>query len=1535
MDGSIVLPDEVERLINRICSEKEKGPPDPDARRLLSDVGEEMAMDILCYILSSNTPIRTTFSRYIMWLGKNPQSPFRQGNSSPPAVRSPIPATPSPASSPLLQSYSPLRKALLSPSDASSPSPQNGGNSCSEDSKNHGRPVFLSPKTGSPKKPSQRPLFSSEPRINGRTMPHEISRQTLTLCRELEFRRFFLLRSYIGRNELADVISHDEVDDILKMKDIPIQLYESNIWETYGKQFCDPSHRVQVANWDSGKSHFYYCNVYKGGNYELKGPRLNTTRTHLQRSLGDQNVLIVKFVEEDQSYIERIFREGIIVGQWRYRFFVFKDERRDGKKKKKDGTKNDAACASVKSYFVRFDSVVESGDHESYPLSSLKVNEGRCLFMHAHKASSICKFMARFSLMLSKTIKLPIDLSSVNIERIQDVQCRDKDGGYIVDGDGEALILTDGTGFISEDLALMCPKDLGRAKFISDRDFQKFRNFFDNSTVPSEGNAAEALNKEPPLLIQCRLFNKGCAVKGTLLVNKKLQPGTIQIRPSMLKVERDAKLTVDGRFDSLEIVATSKRPRKSYLSKFLIALLNYGGVPRDVFVEFLTTVLEETRAVFSNKRAALNVAMNNEDIDDAASVIRMIFTGIPLNEPYLQLRLYEMAKSERNALKEGRIPINESFYLMGTTDPTGLLETNQVCVILDNGQISGKVLVYRNPGLHFGDIHILDAVYLKELEAFIGNAKYGIFFSTKGSRSVASEIANGDFDGDMYWISRNPQLLKDFCASSPWTRNASSPSAANRKPTDFTANELEHQLFLLFMESRNPSFNMSTAADSWLAFMDRLLTLGDDCAKEKVALTEKMLKLVDLYYDAVDAPKSGKKVYIHPQLRAERFPHYMGKTSSYNSTSILGEIHDKVQAFESEKPCVEDIWKLPAFDVEVPQKYVSSWKVRYIDYKKEMSAALRNEDDESQKLAANEVIKRYRQMLYEAAEFEESKKDIQEIHHEALAIYRVTYDYAIKNKDVVKCGFAWKVAGGALLHLGYNLLRDPRFNKGLAFTDKERDTHYLTGLLPPAIVPQELQEKKFMQGIRQYDQPLHKYQAMMELEERNERLFYRLLLDNVEELLPIVYTPTVGEACQKYGSIFKRPQGLFISLKEKGRILEVLKNWPERTIQVIVVTDGERILGLGDLGAQCLPITIDVGTNNEKLLNDEFYIGLKQRRATGKEYYDFLHEFMTAVKQNYGEKVLVQFEDFANHNAFELLTKYGTTHLVFNDDIQGTASVVLAGLVASLKVYGGTLADHTFLFLGAGEAGTGIAELIALEISKRSGIPVDEARKKIWLVDSKGLIVRSRKESLQHFKKPWAHEAEPVGNLLDSIKVVKPTILIGTSGVGKQFTQEVVEAMAAINEKPLIMALSNPTSQAECTAEEAYKWTEGRCIFASGSPFDPVEYNGKVHVPGQANNCYIFPGFGLGLVMSGAIRVHDDMLLAASEALANQVTDEHYAKGMIYPPFTNIRKISANIAAAVAAKAYDLGVATRLPRPADLVKFAESCMYTPNYRCYR
>jgi len=540
---------------------------------------------------------------------------------------------------------------------------------------------------------------------------------------------------------------------------------------------------------------------------------------------------------------------------------------------------------------------------------------------------------------------------------------------------------------------------------------------------------------------------------------------------------------------------------------------------------------------------------------------------------------------------------------------------------------------------------------------------------------------------------------------------------------------------------------------------------------------------------------------------------------------------------------------------------------------------------------------------------------------------------------------------------GVELLRDPRYNKGTAFSDKEREAHYLRGLLPPVVVTQDLQIQRILQNVRLYETNLEKYVEVMDLQERNERLFYKILVDHVEELLPIVYTPTVGEACQKFGSIFRRPHGLYISLKDKGHVLDCLRNWPEPNVQVIVVTDGERILGLGDLGSQgmgipigklalyvalggirpstTLPITIDVGTNNQSLLDNPFYIGLRQKRATGREYDELLHEFMMACKLAYGEKVLVQFEDFANQNAFRLLAKYRTSHLVFNDDIQGTAAVALAGVLAALPITGGTLADHKFLFVGAGEAGTGIAELIVKEISIQGKISIEEARKKIYLVDSQGLVTKSRFDSLQAFKKPFALEHPPIAKLVDVIKELKPTAMIGTTGKGGQFTAAVLEAISSYQEKPVVFALSNPTSQSECTAEEAFKYTKGKVIFASGSPFGPVTYEGKKYTIGQSNNAYIFPGMGLGCVVSGAIRVHDDMFLAAAESLANEIGEDHLAKRQLFPSFTEIRDISAHIGAAVADKAYELGLATKLPKPKDLLGYAKSCMYSPAYRQFR
>ncbi|KAL5714706.1 malate dehydrogenase (oxaloacetate-decarboxylating) (NADP(+)) [Ranunculus cassubicifolius] len=350
---------------------------------------------------------------------------------------------------------------------------------------------------------------------------------------------------------------------------------------------------------------------------------------------------------------------------------------------------------------------------------------------------------------------------------------------------------------------------------------------------------------------------------------------------------------------------------------------------------------------------------------------------------------------------------------------------------------------------------------------------------------------------------------------------------------------------------------------------------------------------------------------------------------------------------------------------------------------------------------------------------------------------------------------------------------------------------------------------------------------------------------------------------------------------------------------------GDRIRSLGPIPVANPGFVVVLWTRKLILISRIFFVDcleMMEVRATGQEYDTLMREFMCAVKQNYGEKVLIQFEDFANHNAFELLAKYRKTHLVFNDDIQGTTSVVLAGIDAAMKLVGGALNEHTFLFYG-GEAGTGIAELIALQMSNRP------LKMQYW-----ALI-----KSLQSFKKPWAHDHEPIDNLVDAVKAIKPTFLIGSSGRGKSFTKETIEAMSSINKKPVILALSNPTPQSECTAEEAYKWSKGNVIFASGSPFKPVEYNGKTFVPSQSNNAYIFPGFGLGVVISGAIRVHDDMILAAS----GQVTKEMLGEGMIYPPITIIRKISAHC------------LASHLPQPKNLLQYAESCMYSPLYRTYR
>ena len=528
------------------------------------------------------------------------------------------------------------------------------------------------------------------------------------------------------------------------------------------------------------------------------------------------------------------------------------------------------------------------------------------------------------------------------------------------------------------------------------------------------------------------------------------------------------------------------------------------------------------------------------------------------------------------------------------------------------------------------------------------------------------------------------------------------------------------------------------------------------------------------------------------------------------------------------------------------------------------------------------------------------------------------------------------------------MLRDPLLNKGTAFTEQERDALGLRGFLPAAVLSMQSQVERVLTNLRSLPSDLEKYIALNSLHDRNEALFFRVVCDHIDEIQPLIYTPTVGLACQKFGLIFQRPRGLFISASDRGRIAEILSNWPYRT-KLIVVTDGERILGLGDLGANgmgipvgklslysacagihpesCLPVMLDVGTNNEELLNDPYYIGLRQRRITGPAYDAFVDEFVTAARAAF-PGVLIQFEDFANHSAFRLLHKYRDGACVFNDDIQGTAAVALAGLFSALRINGGKLAEQRVLFLGAGEAATGIADLI-VSAMMTEGLSEADAIQRNWLVDSKGLVVKGR-PGLSGHKLRYAHEQAPIGDFRTAIDTLKPTAIIGVAAVGGAFTADVLQTMASLNERPIIFALSNPTSKAECSAEQAYRHTQGRALFACGSPYDPVKLDGKVFVPRQGNNSYIFPGVGLGVIASGASVVTDEMFMAAAHTLAQSVTEADLAQGSLYPALPRIREVSAQIGAAVADVAYQRGVAAG-PPPNDLMGYIQSQMYDPHY----
>ena len=531
---------------------------------------------------------------------------------------------------------------------------------------------------------------------------------------------------------------------------------------------------------------------------------------------------------------------------------------------------------------------------------------------------------------------------------------------------------------------------------------------------------------------------------------------------------------------------------------------------------------------------------------------------------------------------------------------------------------------------------------------------------------------------------------------------------------------------------------------------------------------------------------------------------------------------------------------------------------------------------------------------------------------------------------------------------GLALLRDPLLNKGIAFTEAERDAFGLRGFLPAHVLSMQEQVERVLINLRSLPNDLEKYIALNSLHDRNEALFFRVVCDNIDEIQPLIYTPTVGLACQRYGLIFQRPRGMFISANDRGRIAEMLANWPYPA-KLIVVTDGERILGLGDLGAHgmgipvgklelycacagihpehTLPVMLDVGTNNEEFLNDPYYIGMRQKRLTGAAYDELVDEFITAARETF-PGVLIQFEDFANHSAFRLLHKYRDRINVFNDDIQGTAAVALAGLFSALRVTGGKLVDQKVLFLGAGEAATGIADLVVSAMMAEGASEAD-ALKRTWLVDSRGLVVKNRAGLTDH-KLRYAHDHAPIGDFLTAIQTLKPTAIIGVAAVGGAFTPEVLQAMAALNERPIVFALSNPTSKAECSAEEAYRHTGGRALFACGSPYDPVTLDGKTFVPRQGNNSYIFPGVGLGAIASGSKLVTDEMFMAAAHTLAYLVNKDDIEQGSLYPALPRIREVSAHIAVAVAEVAYKRGLAT-VPAPNDLMAFIQSQMYDPHY----
>jgi malate dehydrogenase (oxaloacetate-decarboxylating)(NADP+) len=532
---------------------------------------------------------------------------------------------------------------------------------------------------------------------------------------------------------------------------------------------------------------------------------------------------------------------------------------------------------------------------------------------------------------------------------------------------------------------------------------------------------------------------------------------------------------------------------------------------------------------------------------------------------------------------------------------------------------------------------------------------------------------------------------------------------------------------------------------------------------------------------------------------------------------------------------------------------------------------------------------------------------------------------------------------------GIEVLLDPALNKSTAFTEAEKQALGIVGLVPDATETEDLQLSRVMMQLGHKNTDLERYIYLVNLLDHNETLFYRTVMSDPARFLPIVYDPTIAEACLKFGHIYRQARGMYLSITRRGKVKEILKNWPQKDVRFICVTDGGRILGLGDIGANgagipigklqlytacagvppqyLLPMYLDAGTNNEEYLHDPLYLGMRKTRPSTEELYSFVDEFVDAVQEVF-PKCCIHFEDWTGVDAVHLLQRYRDKYCIYNDDVQGTAGIVLAGMINAAKIKGTKLSDEKYLFLGAGSAGIGLADLLCSAMVEE-GLTLKQAQSKVYMFDVNGLLETTRTD-LVDFQKPYAHKHAPTRDFVAAIESIKPTTIIGVSTIGGAFTQKVIESLSRINERPVILALSNPTEKAECTPEQAYTWSKGKAIYAAGVQFPPVQVNGKTYLSGQANNFYIFPAIGMAIFATQASRVTDEMFIEAARAVADQVPSDLLKQGLLYPLQSNILETEIQTAARVAKLVFDSGLA-RVARPADIVAFIREHVYKPEY----